>query len=366
MPEAIQYRSAVASVFTTCPYKCGFCTIAETGAVLDAVQLSHYKDSGFIDKIAGFFNRRTTATEKWHLELTGGEPLLMPNLARLCRALFSHGNKVSFFSALPMPMSHDNLRFLLETSPDHIDYIMAAFHPEAEPEEDLFFQKIEALKRRGHHVLLRFVAHPKRFALLPRLERRCRDLDVAFFASNLLSKNYPHAYTEPEQQTLRGYFSSLTQIVLMNGGLNTTGLSCLAGSRHIAVDFLSGLVTPCILVPAPVLGNIFADHLELGDKPRLCPQQGIACNCDIHFEQDVVPGAEDAVYFNRQKQGFVPAFSAEEVAAHEDRLTSRGLTFSPHTTNTGQVQNDQQLVFSKSFVKQQSETWRRKYYPHLG
>ena len=365
MPESVRYRSAVASVFTTCPYKCGFCTIAETGAVLDALQLSLYKDPAFLGKITGFFNRRTTESEKWHLELTGGEPLLMPNLGCLCHALFAHGNKVSFFTALSIPASHDNFRVLLEASPGNIDYVMAAFHPEAEPEEDLFFEKIELLKRRGHHVLVRFVAHPKRFVLLPRLEQRCRDLDVTFFASNLLSKNYPHAYTESERRTLRGYFSSLTQIVLMDGGLDTTGLSCLAGSTHIAVDFLSGRITRCILVPEPSLGNVFEDRLELIEAPRLCPQQGIACNCDIHFEQDVVPGAEDAVYFQKQKQGFVPAFSEDEIATHEARLKSRGLAFSPRTTNTGQVQDDQQLVFPKSFVKQQGETWRQKYYPDL-
>jgi len=87
-------------LFDTCTHKCAYCHFAESGKVLDGSQIKPYRDPAFIDKIVNFFNRRTTAADKWLVTLTGGEPLLMPNLGRLVDGLGARGNKVAYYSAL--------------------------------------------------------------------------------------------------------------------------------------------------------------------------------------------------------------------------------------------------------------------------
>jgi len=80
-------------LFDTCTHKCGYCWLAESGMVLDAGHLAPFRDDAFICRVTSFFNRRTTETEKWTLQLTGGEPLLMPNLPAFCEQLFEYGNR---------------------------------------------------------------------------------------------------------------------------------------------------------------------------------------------------------------------------------------------------------------------------------
>jgi organic radical activating enzyme len=352
--------SVMSSVFTTCPLKCGYCTIAESGAVIDNAQLEPYRDLDFVHRIADFFNRRTNSTMRWNLELTGGDPLLMPNLEAFCERLFARGNQVSFYTSLFFNKNNQNFQYLLSLDGDRVEYIMASFHPEAEPREDEYFEKVAMLKKAGHHVLIRLVAHPKRFGLLRRLEQRCREVDVCFYPTNLMSRNYPQAYTREEKEELASYFSSPSQLILLEGGIATKNVTCHAGRRNLAVDFLSGTFTPCVLVSSPIVGNIHEDWLSLRGGPMRCPNAKLSCNCDAHFQWDIVPGAEGNSVFERQKNGFVPAMSREEYDQTIAQIESNGLKFAPTTTGTGQVQDDNILVFPISLVKSQLRASKAK------
>jgi len=107
---------------------------------------------------------------------------------------------------------------------------MASFHPEAELDEPRYFEKIRMLKDAGHKVFLRFVGQPQRLDRLQELSGRCRDLDICSYPTTLMSNNYPGAYTREQKDLLRGHFSSLSQHIQLEGGLDTTNLQCYGGS----------------------------------------------------------------------------------------------------------------------------------------
>ena len=255
-------------LFDTCTHKCAYCHFAESGKVLDGSQIKPYRDPAFIDNIVNFFNRRTTAADKWLVTLTGGEPLLMPNLGRFVDSLAASGNKVAYYSALLVGEKHPNYCYLLESA-RHTDYIMASFHPEAEAIEDPFFGRLKQLKRAGHNVILRFVGHPARLHRLDELAARCRDLDIAIHATTLFSPEYPAAYTAEEKATILRHATSLSQIIQIEGGLDTAATRCTAGLALIAIDMRTGKITPCISVQFPVIGNIYEDRL--GCARFTCP-----------------------------------------------------------------------------------------------
>lgn len=343
-------RTAVVSLFATCTLKCGYCALAETGQVLDGRQLQHYKDEAFIERAARFFNSRTTDDEKWQLLFTGGEPLIAPNLDVLCRKLFEAGNRVAFYTSLHVGPNHAGWKLLLESSYPEVDYIMASLHPEAEQWEDTFFDRVRALKERGHKVFVRFVGHPKRLHRLDELEKKCRELDVCFFPTALLTDRYPRAYEEAERIALKQHFSSLTQFIQLEGGIDTTDVTCYAGSKIIGVDLQSGNITPCITMAEPVIGNVHKNELSLTSGASPCPKKGINCVCDIHYEQDIVIGAEDGAYFSRQKAGFLsPIVEIDPLAA----MRAAGIRFyvSP-LTGMGRNTSEDRLVFSKEYVTQ--------------
>jgi hypothetical protein len=182
------FRLAEVSMFDTCTHRCGYCWLAESGQVLDFQQLERFRSTEWIDSVAGFFNSRSTASAKWLTQLSGGEPLIAPNLDRLCNALFERGNRAAFYTALLVGRNHPGFRFLLSVSAPAVDYVMASFHPEAELDEVRYFEKLTALKDAGHRMFLRFVGHPGRPGRLEYLAERCARLDIRFLPTTAWKK----------------------------------------------------------------------------------------------------------------------------------------------------------------------------------
>lgn len=349
----VTYRLMEMYLFHTCVLRCGYCNLAEQGHVLEIGPLQRFKDRSYVAQVVDFFNTRTTDREKWNLLLTGGDPLLMPHFDLFCDTLFARGNRVSLYTSLAFPRSHRWFQYLLAHPAPDVDYIMASFHPESEPEEEEYFARVRLMKAAGHCIILRFVGHPKRLGLLPRLLSRCRDLDVAFYPTTLLGPNYPQSYTAQERSLLRSFFASYSQIAQLHGGLDTTATRCYAGSRVFAVHLRTGDITPCISVSHPVLGNVYEDRLASFEKPVACPTRPGTCVCDVHFQQNIVVGADDQAAFAAIKRGFVAPLPLQE---QESLVQSRGLPFlarqEQKTIGIGQVASGDVLVFDREYVRQ--------------
>jgi len=359
-----KYYSAHCSLFTTCNNRCGYCTLAESGSVMDMRQLVPYRDLNFIHRLTDFFNSRTTAEQKWHLLLTGGEPLLMPNFEIFCDRIFEQGNKISLLTNMTFPKDNPKIKFLLNADPSNFKFILASFHPEAEAKEDGWFETIGALKSHGLPIIVRYVCPPQRLEKIDYFFEKTRQLDITFNALTVLSASYPQNYTEEERAKLAKYQTSFPQHIFLEGGLDTTGVLCKSGHSGIAADFLSGSITPCILT-SPVLGNIHENRLELWDSPRICPSQGIKCTNDIHFYDELIVGLDKldiAVDFEKQRTGFVPPLSMEETEQKKAKFKALGFEFSKSPFSMS-VQEESKLIFDRSFVRNKLTEWNKKYYP---
>lgn len=263
---------------------------------------------------------------------------------------------MAFSTALLVGPDHPGFRFLLEHSHPQVDYIMASFHPEAELHESRYFEKIQMLKDAGHKVFLRFVGQPGRLHRLEELSDRCRDLDICFLPTTLLSYNYPRAYTQEEKDQLRGHFSSLSQHIQLEGGLDTTDLVCYGGSRIISVNLQTGNITPCITVHSPSLGNIFEDRLELQTGTIRCPEPGISCICDVHFQQNIVVSADDRSCFENQMDGFV---APEDFQPRLEAIRESGVRFcSIPNGQMGGVADDMRPFYTLDEIK---ENYRKRW-----
>ena len=247
-------------LFDTCSHKCSYCHFAETGKVLDAGQLAPYRSLSFIRRITDFFIRRSSGDKKWLFVMTGGEPLLMPNFDAFCEPLIANGDRISLNTALLIGENTAAFRYLVSAA-SGTEYLFASLHPESEVEEDAFFRKVGILKEAGHRIIVRYICHPQRLQNLQHVQDRCRDIDVSFSPSAMLSPVYPKAYTASEKKLIESYFSSLGQIVQMEGGVDTTHTKCWAGSKLYHADVRTGVIVPCATVSGPVLGNIYEDWL---------------------------------------------------------------------------------------------------------
>jgi len=351
--KATHARVAELYLYDTCTMKCGYCWLAESGRVLDSSQLAPFRRPEFIDQIAGFFNSRSGPDERWLIQLTGGEPLVMPNLGRFCDLLFEGGQSVAMYTSLFVDQGQANFQYVLQNAAG-FDYVMASLHPEAEVNEAAFLHKLELLKKAGLKLFLRFVGHPARLHRLEELARRSEELDVCFYPTALLTPSYPGAYTDGERSRLSGHFTSLSQFIQLQGGVDTRSTRCLAGNRVIAVNMQTGNITPCISVTKPTIGNIFSDRLELSSSAMACPEPGVSCICDVHYQQNIVIGAPDANRFEELKRGYnSPRNFDDQLQA----MPARGLKFCESArAGIGNVADEQKLYYS---IQETKENARR-------
>lgn len=336
-------------LFDTCTHKCGYCTLAESGLVLDAAQLQRFRSPEFIGKVTSFFNNRTSTTRKFNLILTGGEPLLMPNFDLFCSNIFMTGNTISIYSALLLSLDHPSFQAILQAEPGSFKYIMASLHPESETVHENFFSKVKLIKERGHSIVVRFVGHPKRLSVLDKYHAACKKIGVTFYPTTLFSSKYPAEYTDNERRQLSKYFTCNSQWIQMKNGIKTETTKCWAGTRLIAVNLKTGLITPCIDVDRPIIGNIFEDRLNLSHGIQQCAQPGTCCLCDVQFQQDIVVGAEDSLAFDQACKQYVEPIDSDKQLG---QLEAMGREVSVCQPRIGQTKSQDVLAFTNAQVQQ--------------
>lgn len=346
-------------LFDTCTNRCSYCHFAETGKVIDNSQIAPYRDPKFIDHLLYFFLYGVGSKYHWELVLTGGEPLLMPNLDRFVTGLVSKGNLVSFNTALNISGTNENFQFLLNLDPTKVGHIFASLHPDSDDDEEYFFKRVKLLKERGHAVIVRYVCHPARLNRLEVLEKKCRRIDVAFSPSAMISPSYPQGYSEYQRQLIESHLTSVGQLIQLRGGLDTKVTKCLAGSHLLGMDFRTGNISVCSTIPDNVIGNIFDNLMTIKTTPIACPKTGeISCNCNLYVQKKMIIGVDDSTNFKEQKLGYVPPKRVDDllrslVAPNRIELINM---------NMGQVETSSSLILSPSFVRDAYE--RNKGYLH--
>lgn len=353
----MEYKHAELYLFDKCTYRCGYCALTTTGQGLNSRTFDKYKDTEFIRRFADFFNSRVEETDNWRwcLLLSGGEPLIMPNFTFFCDLIFEKGNKIALNTNASISINHKAFQYLLGKSSNEFEYMKVSFHPQAEKDEDLFFKKMSLLREAGHNLLFQFVAHPKRFHLLEHLRKRCQEIDVCFFPTAMLSKNYPQAYTGEEKEKIRSYFTGLSQNISMFSGLDASKTKCRAGSDLICINMEDGDIRPCINIPAPIIGNFYDNTLDMYDSLISCPGEKKQCSCYTHFQQDMVIGVNDHENFKNQIAGYVDPIPIRE----QDRvIAEKKLKFCDIPPNQGQVEDDSVLIMPAEEMRRRWEKYQ--------
>jgi MoaA/NifB/PqqE/SkfB family radical SAM enzyme len=284
-------------LFDTCNFRCGYCGLVSSGAVTQTEQLDPYRDTAYVDSLIAFFRTHRPQGRPWAVLLTGGEPMLMPNLDRFVVGLGRLGDCVGIYTN--MSASVDKV-----LSPEAIralTYLEASFHPDwhmGQFETERFFQNVTLARSFDIPVLVRFVAAPQVLDLLPWLETRCREIGVTFLPTTLFNPEYPNAYKTEEKARIASHMVGYSSLMQLDGGLVMNGRRCSAADRIFAARLhQNGDVTPCISTDRPILGNVFANTLVTMPGLKGCMRPDQTCSCDIHFQQAIVEGADDSREF---------------------------------------------------------------------
>ncbi len=219
------------------------------------------------------------------LDITGGEPFLMPDFVELLAGL-----DPSIRVGLTSNLSHPLIEFAQTLSPKQVINITASFHPtengtrQHPMNPEIFVGRCLFLQNRGFHVCVNLVAWPEQMYLIPAWAEMFRSHGLRFHVDPYSSISYyPYQYTDAERKFLAPWITpnrtAGLQVIEPNPKPCVT---CSGGVDHLSVQ-PNGDAWRCILetqLALNPLGNVFDPNFRLLDQPLKCWEQWRCPACD--------------------------------------------------------------------------------------
>jgi MoaA/NifB/PqqE/SkfB family radical SAM enzyme len=216
------------------------------------------------------------------LDITGGEPFLVPGLLDIIEAVTAAGTRV----AITTNLSHPILEFVKRITPEQVFSITASYHPTENGDRknpmnaDVFFGRLLLLREFGfNEVTVNIVTWPEQLWLIPKYIEMCETHRFRWHVDPYTSiMYYPWTYTEAEKAALSQWITPQRVPWEAPGG----PVTCSGGIDHLSVQ-PDGSAWRCILERQQFvnpLGNILdPDFTLLADGLR-CDQSHNCPGCD--------------------------------------------------------------------------------------
>ncbi|MGM0650222.1 MAG: radical SAM protein [Bacteroidota bacterium] len=231
-----------------------------------------------IETIDNGFNRDG---KKWHIIVTGGEPLLKHDIIDIFEKL---SEKHTLFVNTNLTLSKNKLHEMIKRMDTKKLGLNIAVHVEEREKIDKgfkdFLHKIEMLKSAGVLFFVSYVFYP------PLIDRV--DDDFAFFRSHGIDKItlkpfyglyndkvYPDAYDDVERGYLEKYYLPEYDLGDNAPKMKFKGNLCYAGQRSFYINE-HGIAQRCENSNV-TYGNFFDDSFAPANKPRICKEKESLC-----------------------------------------------------------------------------------------
>jgi len=266
-----------------CNFNCKYCNFA-----------SNEPETQFdVETIKNAFNRDN---KKWHIIVTGGEPLLKHDIIDIFETL---SIKHTIFVNTNLSLSETKLRELVDRVQREKLGLNIAIHVEEREKIDKgfteFLKKLEILKSADILFFVSYVFYP------PLINRV--DEDFAFFKAHGIERitlkpffglynemMYPRAYNDIEREYLKKYYMPEYDLGDNAPKTNFKGNVCFAGQRTFYINE-HGIARRCEN-STEIYGNFFDKSFVPDKNPKLCNEQASLCPYQC------------LIYAKKKKQGF--------------------------------------------------------------
>lgn len=237
------------------------------------------------------FRRAMDWLETWNrlrpqlLDITGGEPFLMPDLLDVLTGL-----DPTISVAITSNLSHPLLEFVKHVGPERVINVTASFHPmengaRTHPmNPEIFVGRCLFLQNHGFNVTVNIVAWPEQMHLIPAWAEMFRSHGLRFHVDPYSSiAYYPYEYTEAERRFLEPWIweNRRAGLEVLRPDAPAT-VMCSGGVDHINVQ-PDGFAWRCILerqLEVNLLGNVFDPRFVLLTSPLPCNEAWQCPACD--------------------------------------------------------------------------------------
>lgn len=278
-------KSAVWFLTMACNYKCEYCW--EVQYQLQGKFKAHPIPPA--EKWAEAFNRIKPSI----LDITGGEPFLMPRFVWFLEQLTPE-----IRIAITSNISRDFEEYVNSPAIKKVFSMTCSYHPSQELEAqgqtlEVFTQRVLRLMSAGiAHITVNFVAYPKQMHLIPELKNHFEGLGIRFHVDPFAMNVAGNPYTPEQAEFLRPFVGSDRMPDAREG----ENVMCDGGQQHLSIQS-DGMAYRCILdkqlsfenYPGikPV-GNIFDENFSLNPGNTFCDQRYRCPGCDkdkVHVDR---------------------------------------------------------------------------------
>lgn len=262
-------KSAIWWTTWACNFKCAYCW-----------QVQAQREGMYL---AGKFGEPAKWLEAWQrlapeiLDVTGGEPFLVPGLVDILSGLPS-----SIRLGLTTNLTHDLSDFLERVPPDRFVQVTCSLHP-TQPKfnEVVFYGRALQLKNRGYPVMINFVGWPEQLWLAEHYRRITLERGLRFHFDP-----YSGAYQE-----VRWSEQERAEIARLRGpdrephpfsSRGNYDVLCSGGMEHLSVH-PDGTAFRCLLDQQwglPSVGNVFDPAFKPNDSTTPCSEHPRCPGCD--------------------------------------------------------------------------------------
>ncbi len=290
-------RVLVWDLHTVCNQNCSYCAAsAERKDTFGPIA-----EPAYIEKFRRFFDHRGP----FNVVLTGGEPLISPQIEGLIGYLVSGGHLVSLQTNLslgPKPIT----RRLPRT---RTGWILASLHSCALPSLPAFLKTLRSLSRKGYPLVAKVLLDQAMLGRLDAVYPRLRDTGAGVYLCPVFTRR-PDQSWRP-QNISPGQINHLAPMVhmkstwlLMEGGFRPKGISCRAGSKSFYARAWNGEIAGCGRSYSRHLGDIYQDRFQPLSEPVTCGLE--QCACDFNIYCDLIEGLSESAELAALARGEAP------------------------------------------------------------
>ncbi len=261
-------------------------------------------------KVERFF----TEHGPFNVILTGGEPMITPQIEPFLQLLLDAGHFVSL---------QTNLRSGIEVfqravPPERTGWILTTLHSVAQAYSQEFAARVRKLCQTGYPLVAKLVLDQPTLDGLEELYDLLGNTGAGVLLSPLvLLEAGPDEmpvmqYSNTDWKRIAPRINLLSAWLFFAGGFKSRGKICHAGSRSFYGRLGNGLIAGCAHSFPPCVGDIMENVFTPDLEPVYC---GIErCCCDFNTYTGIVSGLDDRKGFEWLRQGRNKAVSQGEFA----------------------------------------------------
>jgi MoaA/NifB/PqqE/SkfB family radical SAM enzyme len=255
-------KSAVWFITEKCNYKCPYCFERDILTEFDA-------------PVTGDFVIAWNRLKPEILDITGGEPFLVPNFINILEQLDS-----SIKIAITTNLSLDLTKFVTQMTPERVISMTLSLHPTM-VNFDVFTGKVIFLKNRGFNITVNFVTYPEQMWLISTYMQRFTNLGIRFHVDYYVCEGGAfNSFDYSEQE--KTFLSNYVQADRKHFTEAPKAMNCSAGIDHIQV-YPDGTAFRCMkdmLTKKEKMGNILDENFKLKTEYGFCDDVNKCAGCD--------------------------------------------------------------------------------------